>query len=95
MLYNNDQISNVNQIPRYTRKLCMTCCDALIDVPLKCVRLRQRTFTLISSGSILMTTIYLRYTSKGIRRQGVSSFCKKSLGVNTMPCRHMPLLVHS
>ena len=40
-------------------------------------------------------SLYLKYASKGIWRQGVSSFCKKLLCFNTMPCRHMPLLVHS
>ena len=47
-------------------------------------------------------------TSKGIGRQGIGSFCKEFLRVNTMPCRHwrqgtvskhrnsfhMPLLLH-
>ena len=33
--------------------------------------------------------------SNGIWRQGVRSFCKKFLCINTMPCRHMPFLVHS
>ena len=32
--------------------------------------------------------------SKGIRRQGPSSFCQEFLRFNTTPCRHMPLLVH-
>ena len=31
---------------------------------------------------------------KGIRRQGVGCFCKDCLCFDTMPCRHMPLLVH-
>ena len=39
--------------------------------------------------------ICLKYASKGIWRQGVSSFCKKFLSFDTMPCCHMPLLVHS
>ena len=39
--------------------------------------------------------LILKYASKGIWRRGVSSFCKKFLCFNTMPCRHMPLLVHS
>ena len=34
------------------------------------------------------------YTSKGIWRHGDRLFCKKFLCFNTMPCRHMPLLVH-
>ena len=39
----------------------------------------------------LMTQSYI---SKGIWRQGIGSFCKEFLCVNTMPCRHTPLLVH-
>ena len=35
------------------------------------------------------------YTSKGIGRQGVGSFCKEFLCFKTMPFRPMPLLVHS
>ena len=34
------------------------------------------------------------YTSKGIWRQGMGSFCKEFLRFNTMPRRHLPLLVH-
>ena len=34
------------------------------------------------------------YISKGIWRQGNRLFCKEFLCFNTMPCRHMPLLVH-
>ena len=34
------------------------------------------------------------YTSKGIGRQGIGSFCKEILRSSTTPCRHMPLLVH-
>ena len=34
------------------------------------------------------------YISKGIWRQGIGSFCKEFLCFNTMPCRHMPLIVH-
>ena len=35
------------------------------------------------------------YISKGIWRQGIGSLVKEFLCFNTMPCRHMPLLVHS
>ena len=31
--------------------------------------------------------------SKGIRRMGDRLFCKESLCFNTMPCRHMRLIV--
>ena len=34
------------------------------------------------------------YTSKDIWRQGIGSFCRETLCFNTMPCRHMPWLVH-
>ena len=34
------------------------------------------------------------YTSKGIRRQGNRLFCKEFPCFSTMPCRHVPLLVH-
>ena len=34
------------------------------------------------------------YTSKGIQRQGIGSFCKEFLCFDTMSCRHMPLLAH-
>ena len=34
------------------------------------------------------------YTRTGVWRQGIGSFCKELLCFDTMPCRHMPLLVH-
>ena len=34
------------------------------------------------------------YTSKGIWRLGIGLFCKEFLCFDTVPCRHMPLLVH-
>ena len=34
------------------------------------------------------------YTSKGTGRQGKRFFCKEFPCFNTMPCRHVPLLVH-
>ena len=34
------------------------------------------------------------FTSKGIGRQGIGSFCKEILCFSAMPCRPTPLLVH-
>ena len=43
---------------------------------------------------LLMVTMAFRATiSRGIRRQGNRLLCKELLCSNTMPCRHMPLLV--
>ena len=36
----------------------------------------------------------LSCTRRGIGRQGIGSLCKQFLSFSTMPCRHMPLLVH-
>ena len=44
--------------------------------------------------SLPMLILTQSYISKGIRRQGIGSFCEKSPCFNTTPCRHMPLLVH-
>ena len=42
----------------------------------------------------LHVRLFQSYMSKGIWRQGIGSFVRISYVFNTMPCRHMPLLVH-
>ena len=49
-------------------------------------------FTVAFSWSRLK--LFKSYISKGIWREGIGSFCKEFRCFNTMPCRHMPLLVH-
>ena len=39
--------------------------------------------------------IFQSYIRKGISRQGIGASVRKLLRFDTMPCRHMPLLVHS
>ena len=44
--------------------------------------------------NIIIELVIQSYISKGIWRQGIGSFVRNFLCFSTMPCRHMPLLVH-
>ena len=58
------------------------------------IAVSPKPFEAAARSYVITAQLTQSYTSKGIGRRGIGSLCKEILCFITMPCLHMPLLVH-